>query len=44
VEVASHVRWLGGARSPELEKEMVVRPIRVEKGWCRWTRRRARTR
>nr|AWA44861.1 Methionine aminopeptidase 2 [Saccharum officinarum] len=35
VEVTGHVRQFGGARSPELEKEMVVRPIRVEKGWCR---------
>jgi hypothetical protein len=42
--MANHVRRLGGARSPELGKEAVVRAIRSEKGWCRWTSRRAWTR
>jgi hypothetical protein len=28
--VAGHVRWLGGARSPEMGKEMVVRVIKAQ--------------
>jgi hypothetical protein len=44
MEMAGHVRRLGGARSLELGKETVVRAIRVERGWCKRTRRRARTR
>jgi hypothetical protein len=44
VERAGHVRRLGGARSPVLEKETVVREIRAKLGWFRWTKSYARVR